>query len=183
MATTAATLSWGSRSSSLKLDDLGAAAGGVDGFGVDAHDLAKLADDHEFAGLVDEVNADDFPDLASGLLRPNSQNGNPSKINPEKVACFSSPNPDRQLTSFPQQSSTTHHQNTTSNYPFFAKTPSKNRVPPSPKNCCKTSHPQAEFWPLGGMTTAGTPSNSRKFSDCGECSKNVSKSKATTFLR
>jgi hypothetical protein len=46
---------------------VGAAAGGADGFGVDADDLAELADDHELAGLVDEVNAGDLADLGGGL--------------------------------------------------------------------------------------------------------------------
>ena len=127
----------------------GAAAGSADGFGVDADDLAKLADDHELSGLVDEVDAGDPTDLASGLQDRNSQNGNPSKINPGKVACFSSPNPDRQLPSFPQQSTTTSPPKHHVQPPVFAKTPSKNRVPPSPKNCCKRSHPQARFWTLG----------------------------------
>ena len=36
-------------------DAPGAAAGGADGFGVDADDFAKLADCHELAGLVDEI--------------------------------------------------------------------------------------------------------------------------------
>ncbi len=50
-----------------ELDALGAAAGGADGFGVDADDLAELADDHELGGVVDEVDAGDFADLGSGL--------------------------------------------------------------------------------------------------------------------
>jgi hypothetical protein len=52
--------------------------------------------------------------------------GIPQKINPERMACFSSPKNDRQLTSF--------HQHFTTNSPaknhalraVFAKTPSKN---------------------------------------------------------
>ena len=36
-----------------EFDALGAAAGGADGLGVDADDLAELGDDHEFGGLVD----------------------------------------------------------------------------------------------------------------------------------
>jgi hypothetical protein len=40
-----------------ELDALDAAAGGANGFGVDADDLAELADDHELDGLVDEVDA------------------------------------------------------------------------------------------------------------------------------
>jgi hypothetical protein len=46
-----------------ELDALGAAAGGADGFGADADDLAELADDHELAGLVDEVDAGTTPTL------------------------------------------------------------------------------------------------------------------------
>jgi hypothetical protein len=104
------------------LDILDAVAGGAGGSGVDADDLAELADDHEFAGLVDEVNAGDLADLGWSS-RPNSQNGNPSKINPEKVACFSSPNPDRQLTSFHQQSTTNSPSKNHLLPPVFAKTP------------------------------------------------------------
>jgi hypothetical protein len=48
-------------------DAPGAAAGSTDGIGVDADDLAELADDHEFAGLVDEVGAGDLADLEGGL--------------------------------------------------------------------------------------------------------------------
>jgi hypothetical protein len=36
--------------------------GGTDGLGVDTDDLAELADDHEFAGFVDEVDAGDLAD-------------------------------------------------------------------------------------------------------------------------
>ncbi len=50
-----------------ELDALGAAAGGADGFGVDADDLAELADDHELGGVVDEVDAGDLADLGGGL--------------------------------------------------------------------------------------------------------------------
>ena len=50
-----------------ELDALSAAAGGADGFGVDADDLAELADDHELAGLVNEVDAGDLTDLGGGL--------------------------------------------------------------------------------------------------------------------
>jgi hypothetical protein len=56
----------------------------------------------------------------------NSQNGNPSKINPEIVACFSSPKTDRQLTSFHQQSTTNSPSKHHAEMPVFAKTPSKN---------------------------------------------------------
>ena len=46
---------------------LGAAACGADGLGVDADDLAELADDHHLAGLVDEVDAGDLAVLGRGL--------------------------------------------------------------------------------------------------------------------
>ena len=62
-----------------ELGALGAAAGGADGFGVDADDLAELADDHEPARLVDEVNARDLPDLASGLQDRIPKMGIPQK--------------------------------------------------------------------------------------------------------
>jgi hypothetical protein len=82
-------LSWGFEIE--KLDALSAAAGSADGFGADADDLAELADDHQLAGLVYEVDAGDPPRSRERSSRPNSQNGNPSKINPEKVACFFEP--------------------------------------------------------------------------------------------
>ena len=45
----------------------GGAAGGADGFGVDADDFAELADDHHLGGVVDEVDGGDFADLGGGL--------------------------------------------------------------------------------------------------------------------
>jgi hypothetical protein len=51
-----------------EFDDLGAVARGADGFGIDADDLAGLADDHELAGVVDEVDAGDLADLGGGAL-------------------------------------------------------------------------------------------------------------------
>jgi hypothetical protein len=53
----------------------------------------------------------------------------PSKINPEKVACFSSPNPDHQLTSFHQQSTTTSPRPTTR----FHQNPHQKQGPTTPK--------------------------------------------------
>ena len=103
--------------------------------------------------------------------RPNSQNGNPSKINPEKVACFSSPNPDHQLPSFHQQSTTTSPQKNHAQPPIFVKTPSKNSVPPPTKNSAKASPLQAGFWPLRGKTTAVTATQSTSpdsLSPCGQ---------------
>jgi hypothetical protein len=55
-----------------------------------------------------------------------SQNGTSSKINPEKVACFSSLKNDRQLTSFHQQSTTDSPSKNHGLHPVFAKTPSEN---------------------------------------------------------
>jgi hypothetical protein len=57
---------------------------------------------------------------------PNSQNGNLSKINPEKVACFSIPKNDRQLTSFYQRSTTNSPSKNHVLHRVFGKTPSKN---------------------------------------------------------
>ena len=45
----------------------GAAAGGCGPLGVDADDLAELADDHHLGGVVDEVDAGDLADFAGGL--------------------------------------------------------------------------------------------------------------------
>jgi hypothetical protein len=81
-----------------------------------------------------------FPILRA-VFKTEFQNGNPSKINPEKVACFSSPNPDHQLTSFHQQSTTTSPQKNHIQTPVFAKTPSKNKLPPPPKTTAK--HPSS----------------------------------------
>jgi hypothetical protein len=49
------------------------------------------------------------------------------------VACFSSPKTDRQLTSFHHQSTTTSPSKHHVLPPAFAKTPSKDKVPPPPK--------------------------------------------------
>ncbi len=45
----------------------GAAAGGADAPGVDADDLAEVADGDELAGVVDEVDGGDLADLGGGL--------------------------------------------------------------------------------------------------------------------
>src|ERR1039458_9022146 len=50
-----------------ELDAGGGAAGGADGFGVDADDLAELADEHHLGGVVDQVDGGDFADLGGGL--------------------------------------------------------------------------------------------------------------------
>jgi hypothetical protein len=90
--------------------------------------------------------------LGLGFYRDwDSQNGNPSKINPEKVACFSSPKNDRQLTSFHQQSTTNSPSKNHVLHLFFAKTPSKNAGYPSGNNYCKkTIASQVVFWLLPG---------------------------------
>jgi hypothetical protein len=86
---------------------------------------------------------------------PNSQNGKPSKINPEKVACFSSSNTDLQLPSFHQQSTTTSPPKNHIQPPVFAKTPSKNKVPPLPKIIAKAPPLRAGFWLLRGNDDGG----------------------------
>src|SRR6185437_16707713 len=43
-----------------ELDAGGGAAGGADGFGVDADDFAELADEHHLGGVVDEVDGGDL---------------------------------------------------------------------------------------------------------------------------
>ena len=50
-----------------ELDAGGGAAGGADGLGVDADDLAELADEHHFRGVVDQVDGGDLADLGGGL--------------------------------------------------------------------------------------------------------------------
>jgi hypothetical protein len=77
-------------------------------------------------------------------------------INPEKVACFSSPKTDRQLPSFHQQSTTTSPQKHHILPPVFAKTPSKNKVPPPQKITAEAPLFGRGFGFFGGMTTAAT---------------------------
>ena len=50
-----------------EFDAGGVAAGTADGFGVDADDLAKLADHHQLAGLVYKIDSSDFTDLRRRL--------------------------------------------------------------------------------------------------------------------
>ena len=50
-----------------EFDAGGGAAGGADGFGVDADDFAELRDDHEFGGVVDELDGGDLADFWGGL--------------------------------------------------------------------------------------------------------------------
>ena len=61
----AATLSSWSRSRSLTPEVLRPAA--ADGFGVDADDFAELADEHDFGGVVDELDAGDFAGFGAGF--------------------------------------------------------------------------------------------------------------------
>jgi hypothetical protein len=77
-------------------------------------------------------------------------------MNPEEVACFSSPNPDRQLPSFHQQSTTTSPPKNHVQPSVFAKTPAKNSVPPPPKNSHKSSPYSGRFFPPPGMTKEAT---------------------------
>src|SRR6202043_108938 len=81
---------------------------------------------------------------------PNSQKGNPSKINPEKVACFSSLKNDRQLTSFHQQSTTNSPAKNHVLHTVFAKTPSKNAGCPALKKILKKRSLSGWSWPLTG---------------------------------
>ena len=134
---------------------------------VDAEDLADLGsrlhvDDALAAAGLKAVVVDVGALAAAGLrdredeAEPNSQNGNLSKINPEKVACVSSPNSDRQLPSFHQQSTTTSPSKNHVLPPVFAKTPSKNKVPPLPKIIAKAPLFEQGFGFFGGMTTVAT---------------------------
>ena len=50
-----------------EFDAGGGAAGGADGFGVDADDLAELGDEHHFGGVVDELDGGDLADFGGGL--------------------------------------------------------------------------------------------------------------------
>ena len=58
---------------------------------------------------------------------------NPSKINPEKVACFSSRKNDRQLTSFHQQSTTTSPPKNHVLPPRFCQNPQQKQGPTTAK--------------------------------------------------
>jgi hypothetical protein len=105
------------------------------------------------------VSSTRFMPVTSPILRAvfktNSQNGNPSKINPEKVACFSSPNPDHQLPSFHQQSTTTSPQKNHVQPHVFSKTPSKNKVPPPPEKYCRSAPLRAGFLASSGDDDGG----------------------------
>jgi hypothetical protein len=50
-----------------EFDAGGGAAGGADGFGVDADDFAELGDEHHFGGFVDELDGGDLTDFEGGL--------------------------------------------------------------------------------------------------------------------
>jgi hypothetical protein len=65
------------------------------------------------------------PEALGLSQQPYSQNGNPSKINPEKVANFSSPKNDRQLPAFTSNPPQIHHQKTMFCTPFLPKPPAK----------------------------------------------------------
>src|ERR1700730_488688 len=66
--------------------------------------------------------------LCHSILLTHSQNGKHPKINPEKVACFSTPKKDPQLTSIHQHPTTNSPAKNHVLHPVFAKTPSKNGV-------------------------------------------------------
>jgi hypothetical protein len=116
----------------------------------------------------------------------NSQNGNPSKINPEKVARFSSPNPDRQLTSFHQQSTTNSPSKNHVLPPVFAKTPSKNEGPTTPQKILQKRPSSSRVLASSGEDDGGHfvlvfevedrgATNPLKLSDYGECARDVPK--------
>jgi hypothetical protein len=82
---------------------------------------------------------------------PDSQIGNPPKINPEKVACFSSVKNDRQLTSFHQQSTTDSPSKNHVLQAVFATTPGKNAGYPVPRKItAKAFHLRVGSWLLRG---------------------------------
>ena len=102
------------------------------GGGVHVDDALAAA---ELEAVLVDVGA-----LAVAVLRdredeakPNSQNGNPSKINPEKWHVFRA----RKLTvNFPAFTSNPpqlHHQKTTSNHPFFRQNPRQKQGPTTHK--------------------------------------------------
>jgi hypothetical protein len=73
-----------------------------------------------------------------------------------KVACFSSPENDRQLTSFHQRSTINHHQKTTFCTPVFPKPQQKRRLSSLEKNTGKRSLFRGGSWLLtGGRRGAG----------------------------
>jgi len=163
------------------------------GGGVHVDDALAAA---ELEAVLVDVGA-----LAVAVLRdredeakPNSQNGNPSKINPEKWHVFRA----RKLTvNFPAFTSNPpqlHHQKTTSNHPFFAKTPGKNKVPPPTKKLLRKHPSSSRVWLLRGdyddsqfalvfkVEDLGAP-NPRKLSDYGEWSRDVRKTQDHEFLQ
>jgi hypothetical protein len=78
-----------------------------------------------------------------------------------KVACFSSPKNDHQLTTF---SPAIHHKFTTKNHvliPVFAKTPSKNEIPPSPRKILRNISSSAGFGPFS-VRRSSSPQSFRR---------------------
>ena len=106
--------------------------------------------------------------LRHGNENQNSRNGNPSEINPEEVACFSSPKNDRQLTSFHQQSTTNSPSKNHVLHHVFAKTPAKTLVIQPQKNSAKAMGLPPVFqgrWPwvvaeIGVTDGVARPTNS-----------------------
>ena len=102
------------------------------------------------------------------------------------MARFSSPNPDRQLTSFHQQSTTNSPSKNHVLPPVFAKTPSKNEGPTTPqKNTAKAPFFEQGFGFFGEddgghfvlvfeVEDRGA-TNPLKLSDYGECARDVPK--------
>jgi hypothetical protein len=105
-----------------------------------------------------------------GALRTKFPKWESSKINPEKVACFSSPNPHHQLTTL---SPAIHHKFTTKNHvptTRFHQNPQQKRTPTTPKKITAKALPiEAEDLRFP---------NPRKLSDYGEWPKDIPKSQA-----
>src|SRR5580693_5307505 len=70
--------------------------------------------------------------------KTHSQNGNPSKINPEKVEIFRARKTTVNAPAFHQQPTTNSPPKYHVLHPVFAKTPSKNGVHRTRKNYCKS---------------------------------------------
>src|ERR1700733_5893975 len=87
-------------------------------------------------------------------LLTHSQNGNPTKINPENVACFSTTKSDHQFTTIYQRSTTNSPSKNHAKMPVFAKTASKNGHFSPEKNYCKSPSSGCILASSGGITTA-----------------------------
>ena len=112
--------------------------------------ILRTADDHELAGLIDEV--DELMPVTLPILRAVFKTEFPKwesfKNKSGKSECFLSPKIDPQLTSFHQQSTTNSPPKNHVQPPVFAKTPSKNKVPPPPKKNTAKSPTSGRVWPV-----------------------------------